>query len=336
MIRPGKAPFGIPLRFQQARLYGNFIAWQIKLVKSIFTFCFLLSFGCVKAQQVKPQLHLALGKSYYLQSTSTTTSLQSVRGAENKIRTAISYHITLKVTAMTDSLYNLEGHYDSLEMNIRLPDTTLEMSSGSGKKNDTPSVIMARIVNMPFLVKMALNGKVRSIENLDKTIFTALSDFPPLDSIKKLKVAAQFTQAFGEASLKGVLEMGVAVFPGRPVAKNDRWGQTATIFSPAFASVHSTCRLIDSTSDSYFTRSEGSITAGSDTKPGELNGMPVKYDLYGSLLNETTIDKSTGWIREVKLKQVIVENVVIPDNPKIPGGTTIPMMFNTEITITGK
>src|ERR1700733_10367398 len=112
------------------------------LMKSILMLCLLLPFFYVKAQKTRPLLHLAKGQAYYLESTDTSASLQSVGGKENKVNTIISFRIAFSVAGITDTLYSLEARYQSLAMKIKLADTTLNMSSEMAGKPDTPSVVM--------------------------------------------------------------------------------------------------------------------------------------------------------------------------------------------------
>ena len=62
----------------------------------------------------------------------------------------------------------------------------------------------------------------------------------------------------------------------------------------------------------------------------------MKYDLNGTTLTDIKVNRSTGWISEVKLKQLMSGNIEILDNPQMPGGMTIPMTFNTEVTTVDK
>src|ERR1700722_12160802 len=114
---------------------------------------------------------------YYLQSTTVSTAVETVRGTENKVNTTISFRIAFKVTSAADTCYTLEAHYQSLSMKIRLADTTLTMNSGTDSKTDTPSRMMAKIINKPFIIKMTSGGKVKTIESPDKLIASAFGDF---------------------------------------------------------------------------------------------------------------------------------------------------------------
>jgi len=304
-------------------------------MKSTLVICLLLTFFYAEAQK-RPLLHLARGQTYYLESTAASTSQQSFGSRENKVNTTISFRIAFTVTGIADTIYGIVARYQSLAMKIRLADTTLNMSSAIGIKPDTPSVIMSEIVNKPFVITMTQSGKVQSVKNLDELIAGAVDGFSAIDSVKKSKVTTQFVQAFGAASVKCVLEMGIAVLPEKPIAKQDKWALNSVISSPASAQVHVSYQLSDLTPDMYFIRGEGTITSEKDMKPVDMNGMPARYDLNGSVQSEIKIDQKTGWINEVKLKQLIEENIEILDNPKVPGGMTVPMMFTIGMTVTGK
>jgi hypothetical protein len=304
-------------------------------VKSTLIFCLLLASFCVNAQKNKPLLHLLKGQTYYLTDTTVSTSLQTIGAREGRINTTISFRVAFNVAAKTDTLYTLEATYQSLTMKIKLPDTTLDINSAVKHKTDTLSAIMSEMVNKPFIVMLTAGGKVKSITNLDEMIATALKNFPSIDSVKKSKIGNQFTQAFGESLLTGVLEIGIAVLPEKPVAKDERWVINSTIASPALAQVHTNYQLADLAPGFYLVKGQGTIGSEKDANATNVNGMPATYDLNGSLMSEIKIDKSTGWVNEVKLKQLIEESIDIKDNTKIPGGINVPMMFTTEMTING-
>jgi hypothetical protein len=60
----------------------------------------------------------------------------------------------------------------------------------------------------------------------------------------------------------------------------------------------------------------------------------MTYEINGTLLSDIKVNKATGWISEVKLKQLLKGNIEILDNPKMAGGMTIPVIFNSEVITT--
>ncbi|WP_295670443.1 DUF6263 family protein, partial [uncultured Mucilaginibacter sp.] len=153
---------------------------------------------------------------------------------------------------------------------------------------------------------------------------------------KKEQIKSQFVQSFGENAFKGSLENGVATFPNSGVAKNAKWTVNSNLSSPAKARVKTVYQLTDISPTVFIIHGEGIITTDEDTKPEQGDGTPVKYELNGGVVTDIKIDKKTGWISGLYIKQFTEGNLEIMDNPKTPGGMTIPMMIKTEIRIANK
>jgi hypothetical protein len=297
----------------------------------------------VYAQQLKPLLHLVKGETYYTSSSTKSAMTQNILGRENKVNVALSFTIAFKVTNVKDTIYKMEARYQSIEMKIQMEDTSIEMNSVTktppGEKTakpDTASLLVAGIVNKPFLVAMTVKGKVMWVKNLDKIIADVFNDFQLPDTIKRALVKNQFKQSFGENAFKGSLEMGVAIFQNAAVTKNSMWTVNSILFAPAVAEVRTVYQLTDITADFFSVKGQGTITNDAGAKPGLINGMPATYNLNGGLTADIKIERITGWIAQLTLKQFIEGEIDIMDNPKIPGGITIPVMFNTTVNVTNK
>lgn len=287
------------------------------------------------AQKYKLGLNLVKGDTYYLASAGTSTIVQSVDGHENKVNLALAFKIAFKVTGITDSLYRMEVSYQSLDMKINMADTTIEMDSKKNSVLDVPSSIVAAIMNKPFNITLSKSGKIRSVENFEKMINDVFDGFTKIDSTKKQQIKKQFMQSFGVNSFKDILEMGTAIFPQKAVAKNDTWIVNSNVEAPAKANVQTIYQLIDATADAYQIHGDGTMISDKNALPAEISGLPMKYDLNGTMLTDVKVNKNTGWISEVNLKQLMSGNLQISDNPQVPGGKTIPMTFKTEVITTG-
>ena len=286
------------------------------------------------AQKFKPSLNLAPRGTYYLLSSGTSAIDQSINGRENKVNLSLSFRMAFKVTSVTDSVYNMEVSYQSLDMKLRMADTVIDMDSKKSSILDVPSSVIAAMMNKPFNILLTKSGNVKSVENAGKMISDVVDSFPKIDSAKKIQIKKQFMESFGANTFKGILEAGTAIFPGTPVAKYDKWTVNTRVEAPAKASLQTTYQLIDITSDFYQIHGDGTLVSDNDAKPAEINGLPVKYNLNGTILTDIKVNKRTGWINEANVKQLMSGNIEIPDNPKTRGGMTIPMTFNNEVTTT--
>ena len=65
-------------------------------------------------------------------------------------------------------------------------------------------------------------------------------------------------------------------------------------------------------------------------------GLPIKFDLSGTVKSTIKVHASTGWIDESNTTMELTGNGEVKDNPKTPGGLTIPMVMTTETKVEGK
>jgi hypothetical protein len=244
--------------------------------------------------------------------------------------------MAFKVISIADTIYNMEVSYQALNMKMDIAGNAIDLDSKKNDPQDVPSSIIAAMMNKPFNLEMTKTGKIKSVLNIDKMVSGAMESFPQINAAKKEQVKVQFMQSFGPNAFKGSIEMGTAIFPDIPVAKEDKWTVKTYLESPAKAAVSVNYQLADVIEGVYLIHGDGTITTDKNAQPTHINGMPVKYNLNGSLISDIRVDKTTGWINEVKLKQVMMGNMQILDNPSVPGGMSIPISFNTDVNTTGK
>lgn len=92
----------------------------------------------------------------------------------------------------------------------------------------------------------------------------------------------------------------------------------------------------DLTSEYAFIKGNSTIKTANKEAYVNTNGMPMKYDLTGTMLSEIKVDKNTGWILEAKMNQEIKGDAIIKENPQLPNGMNIPMTMKSEMLITNK
>jgi hypothetical protein len=302
----------------------------------LYTLLFFIGVSYCNAQKFKPALNLTKGNTYYLTTNATSAIVQTMSGQQNTVNLAFNFRMAFKVISVADTIYNMEVSYQSLSMKMDMSGNTLDLDSKKNDPQDVPSSIIAAMMNKPFNLEMTKTGKIKSVQNIDKMVSESIKNFPQIDSTKKEQVKAQFMQSFGPNAFKGSIEMGTAIFPDVPVAKEDKWTVKTQLESPAKATVTITYQLADIIEGIYLIHGEGTMATDKNTEPAHINGLPIKYNLNGSIISDIRVDKATGWISEVKLKQAMMGDMQILDNPQIPGGMTIPMTFNTDVNTTGK
>jgi len=127
--------------------------------------------------------------------------------------------------------------------------------------------------------------------------------------------------------------MVTAIFPDNPVNKGDKWTIKTNLESGMAALMTTEYEFTDLGSDYAMIKGNSVIETEDKDAYIESNGMPMKYDLTGSMISEIKVDKETGWIIEANINQEIKGDAYIKGNPQLPNGMKIPMIMKNEMTI---
>jgi hypothetical protein len=287
-----------------------------------------------KAQKVKPVLNLVKGNTYYTVSTITSSVEQSYNGQDVNIAVDMSAKTAFNVTDVKDTIYTMQVSYASIAMKIVSPNGTVEMNSDKKDNTDLSSSFLSAMINKPFSVTITKSGRVLEVKNIEAIINSIFTSMPQIDETQKAQLKGQFMQSFGESAFKGNLEQTLAIYPSIKVSKGDSWVINTTLQSVMAANISTTYQLQDLNDTYYQIHGDAKITSANDGKINQINGMPVKYDLSGTLTSDIKADKKTGWVIEEKLKQDVSGTIDIQDNPQIPGGMKVPMKIHSDITTT--
>jgi hypothetical protein len=318
--------------------YGQtFIIQNRSSMKKILTliFAIVLCATC-QAQEEKLGLNLSKGEIYYHNLISNASITQIVNMRQINMNTTINGKMAFKVIDVQNSIFDMEVRYESLSMKMSLPNGTFEFSSDKNDEGDIFSSVLGAMKNKPFLVKMTKAGKVTEVKNIEALFSNAFVKLPQLTEAQKQQVLTQVAQAYGEKAFKGNLEMVTAIFPDSKVTTGDKWVIKTQLESGMSANMETSYELKE-INDSYcLIKGDSKINTADKDAIIQSNGMPLKFDLTGTMSSDIKISRNTGWISESKISQVITGNSQIKDNPNLPGGLIIPMTIKNEMIITDK
>lgn len=278
------------------------------------------------------QLNLASGSTYYMTTNAKMMITEDINGQQQTINSTIASKISFKVTTVTDTGYTMNVQFGRVAMQMNVAGKSVNFDSES-KTKDIFSTIMGNMTNKSFTIVMSKKGRVSSIKDIDKVyegMFEGLSNITPE---QKAQFKAQMMQSFGPKALKGSIETATAIFPNNKVGKADKWTLSTKIESVMAADLTSAFTLQDITDSNYLLHGDAVIKTDDNAPFVELSGMPVKYHMAGTAVYDMKLDKVTGWTTEARITQTIKGNVEIKDNPKVPGGMSIPMTVNTDQSI---
>jgi uncharacterized protein DUF6263 len=269
-------------------------------------------------------LNLVNGSSYFQRVAATLTIDEDINGQKLDINSTISAVMSFKVLGKSGSDYDLLCAYTEMGMTMKTPDGDVSFSSVKpADEKDVFSKILKNMINHQFHVTMQENGMIKEVKGIDSLWSNLMNDFPDLDETKKIQIVDQLKQSYGENSVRGNMEQLTAIFPDKKVNINDQWQNTVQLKTTMTGQQVNHFRLTAYNAQFAEIENHGDIKTN-DTET-QVNGMAAVYHLSGPTDSKIKIDTKTGWIIEAEIHQDLKGNVEIKDNPKIPGGITIPM-----------
>lgn len=303
-------------------------------MRTILTLIFAsIVFNSCQSQSTDLCLKLEKGKEYKQITSSKATVIQQFNGQEINMTMTITGTMTFLVKDITESNYNIDTKFERLGMSMEMPQGTIEFSSENNDANDIFSTVLGAMTNKTFEVKMNKTGKITEVNNVEALWETAINQFEQLTEMQKEQLKAQIMKAYGGEAVKGNIEMVTAIYPDKPVNKGDKWTINTKLESGMSAEMTTDYEFTDLTSDYALINGNSTIKTADKDAYIESNGMPMKYDLTGSMISEIKVDKNTGWIVEAKIKQEIKGDAYIKENPQVPNGMKVPITMINEMVI---
>jgi len=305
---------------------------SIKMRKLLQFVIALLLITPSKSQTVHLALNLQKGERYDHIQNSKVSVNETVNGQEIEIVMTVYAKTAYFIKDITDQFYSIEVSYKNMNLKMQLPQGTMQYSSSKKDTSDLVSTLLSNMTNKPFYIQINKTGKVQQITGFDSLLDNLVKKMN-VPEIQKQAFKDQMIKAFGAKAMKGSIETVTSIFPDKPVAKNDHWIINTKLESAMSANLQETFEYKGSTDSTSLIHGEGKIQTANKDAYIETNGMPLKYDLAGTLTSDFIINKKSGWIVEARINQEVKGTAQIKDNPKIPGGMSIPMTIKGETEI---
>ncbi len=286
-----------------------------------------------QAQRADLSLKLEKGKEYKQVTNSKATIIQEVNGQKMNMVMTMSGTITFLVKDNTEIGYEMDAKFEKLSMSMQMPQGLMEFSSEKNDDNDIFSTILGAMKDKAFGVTMSKTGKVTDVKNVEALWGTAINKFDQLPEVQKEQIKVQIMKAYGAEALKGNIEMVTAIYPNSPANKGDKWTIDTKLESGMSANMTTDYEFAELTSEYALIKGKSTIVTADKDAYIKSNGMPMKYDLTGSMESEIKVDKNTGWIIEATINQKIEGDAYIKETSQLPNGMKIPMTMINEMVI---
>ncbi len=310
----------------------------MKSLIALLSFVILTSPLCAQKQNLS--FNLQKGSTYFQTMTANSAINQNFGGQSMDIKMTIVGKMSYKVNDFKNNLYSMDVKYESMTMKMGMQGMNMEFSSDKNEGGDQLSVMMSKLLGAltksPFQIEMTNKGKIQSIKNIDVLFDKMFDEFPSLSPEQKAQLKGQLAQSYGGDAFKSNFEMAMAIYPEKPVAVGEKWIVNSSSKSGMDLKIVSEYLLADATGSINTLKGASKLEVADKNIFTPSNGLEMKFDVSGDMATELKVNKQTGWIEEGKLTQTLKGNAQTKDSPQTPGGMTIPMTIETNMSISGK
>lgn len=303
-------------------------------MKKTFMLLFaFLSFTAVIAQKTELKYNLETGREYIQEITTESKIQQHIMGMDMKIGNTMVMEIGYKVLNKDGRYYDMEVRYISMSMEMDTPYGSNSFTTKSADENDPGSMMLARITNVPFEMRMRDDGKVTEIKNMDAIFNSLMEGMGDINNPEMMQLNAQLQQQFSEQALKSQVESFAKIYPDKPVAVGDQWESTMEMVSMMPMNVKNVYQFMGEKDGLYHI--QGISEINSTDMPADASGMNMTMDMAGNQSFSFLIDKGSGWLSHATIIQDIAGDITA-QNPMDGESFNFTMNMSSTITIKGR
>lgn len=303
-------------------------------MKTIAFLLGLFSLNILYAQKINLQLKLKEGETYSQVQTSKLIIDQTINGQNVETEMTINGKTSYHVNELKGSVYSMDISFDSLSLEMKSAQGSVQFSSESENPEIMGRVLKA-LIHQPISARMTWHGKfleVRSNTIIEKVV----NQFQELNEAQRTQIKQQLEQAWGEEPFKASFEMLSAVYPNENVKVGDKWPISSQLKSTVLLNVDAVYTFTKSSGEGNAIHGDIKLLPADSSVTAVINGMPIVYNLSGTISSDIVLDKQTSWISKANLNQTISGTATIKDNEQVPGGLVIPMTLKTQTILSEK
>lgn len=303
--------------------------------QSVILSCLILLISISYGQKHSLELRLINNNTYYNVFNARADIQQKINGQDIAYEMTSKGKMSFKVINQTDSLYNLEGKYESISFELKGGQMHTLADSEDTSSGDHASALLARLKGQTFTVLMFKTGAIKEIKGIETAFANIYKDIN-ISAEKKEKVLTQLNKNFGDEAVKNNIELATNIFPGHLVQEQSKWNKIIPVTPLMHGNINTTFQLIGVSASEFYIKGQAELNTSDPDKYITMNGMDYNYQMKGTILSDIRVDKESGWIKESKMEQSFSGKVNIKDNSQLPGGLVIPMEIKTVSIMTDK
>lgn len=294
----------------------------------------LFSLSIVHAQKINLQLKLKTGETYSQVQTSKLIIDQKINGQNIETEMTITGKTSYQVNELKDSIYSMDISFESLSLNMKSPQGSIQFSSESENPEIMGRVLKA-LIHQPISARMTWHGKFLEVHS-NIIIEKVVNQFQELDEAQRTQIRQQLEQAWGEETFKSSFEMMSAVYPNENVKVGETWLKRSQLKSTVLMNVDAVYTFTKSSNEGNAIHGDIKLLPTDSSVTAMINGLPIVYNLSGTMTSDVVLNKETSWISKATMSQTISGTATIKDSEQVPGGVVIPMTLKSQTILSEK
>ncbi len=283
------------------------------------------------------QLNVKTGDKYNVtQSTEQKISMDA-NGQKIDVTQIITTGYTYNITDVTkDDLATISVTYDTLSVKQTSVDGTKEYDSKkSNSKADPQNIIYNSMIGHGFTFKVSKDGKIKSIDGVNKMLDNILTKLDGFDAITKAELVNYLKQNFGDDAIKESLSQMTEVYPDKDkkIKMGSSWKSEETIAYGFPMKLNNVCKLKELKNGVYTVNINSKISANDDGKELDLAGLKMKYKISGNENGTIKLNKDNPFIQNGELSQSLKGTAEVNVSEQ---NLSIPVTIESKISYTVK
>lgn len=275
--------------------------------------------------------NLEKGKLYKLRQEVEQTTSQNIMGKVQQVETIISSIMSFDVKEKTNEFLLIDVSITDMLFRMKSPMFSVEYDSKKEiKEGDLLAKIYSKVIGKKYSVLISKNGEVKQVEGLDGVINSIIEDSDISNPATKAQINQSVKKMFGEAVIRGNMEMLTYIFPKQKVRLGDKWHNKVSLETVMPVDFNNTWELKAVNSDEVSIGGDTQINSKADKEWTLVNGVPTKYDIHGRQSCLINIDKKTGWIISSEMDSVMKGNIIMDKSERMPQRMEIPIEIKTK------
>ncbi|MBE9585251.1 hypothetical protein IM792_12390 [Mucilaginibacter sp. JRF] len=300
--------------------------------KLLGTVLLLLCTVAAIGQKLKPALNLAKDGTYSLLIKQTTTTTQTIRQRPLETTLILAAKVSFTVTDVKDTLYTISAKYDSVNLQMDLPNGTLQFSSERVDSANLYSKALAQLKGKSFQFTQSRSGRVIAIDQADENLANVTNNLKA-DTAQREQTFKQLQASLGDDAFRAIIEKVFLIYPSSAINKTEKWTIGSQIPGEPALALRNFYFIKSVLTADITIQGNGTAVSIARADTAKLNGMPVERSMAGNINSVITINKKTGLPKTAEITQNLKGNIIIADNIKLPGGLVIPIVTNSNLKV---